>query len=147
MGMFSRLAVAASALLMLGSAVWADDGVHKLALQVSDNDPQKMNTVLNVASNVARHYSEIGEEADIKIVAFNAGLHMFRADTSPVSDRMKSFVQSMPNVSFEACDNTRQGMAKKEGKDIPLLEGVEIVPAGAVTLMELDEDGYTILRP
>jgi hypothetical protein len=102
---------------------------------------------LNVASNVARHYSEIGEEADIKIVAFNAGLHMFRADTSPVSDRMKSFVESMPNVAFEACDNTRQAMARKEGKNIEFLEGVEVVPAGAVTLMELDEDGYTILRP
>jgi intracellular sulfur oxidation DsrE/DsrF family protein len=66
---------------------------------------------------------------------------MWRATT------MKSFVESMPNVAFEACDNTRQAMARNEGKDIEFLEGVEVVPAGAVTLMELDEDGYTILRP
>jgi hypothetical protein len=139
--------MALSVVLTLATSAFADDGVHKLALQVTDNDPQKMNTVLNVAANVARHYTDMGEEVDIKVVAFNQGLHMFRADTSPVSDRMKSFAQSMPNVTFEACNNTLQAMTKKAGKDIVLLEGVEIVPAGAVALMELDGDGYTILRP
>lgn len=147
MRLVSRLAMALSVVLTLATSAFADDGVHKLALQVTDNDPQKMNTVLNVAANVARHYTDMGEEVDIKVVAFNQGLHMFRADTSPVSDRMKSFAQSMPNVTFEACNNTLQAMTKKAGKDIVLLEGVEIVPAGAVALMELDGDGYTILRP
>ncbi len=143
----ARLAMAISALFVLATASVAEEGVHKLALQISDNDPQKMNTVLNVAANVSRLYSETGEEVDIKIVAFNAGLHMLRSDTSPVSERMKSFAQSMPNVTFEACDNTRQAMAEKEGKDIPLLDNVEVVPAGVVALMELDGDGYTIVRP
>ena len=143
----ARLAMAISALVVLATASVAEEGVHKLALQISDNDPQKMNTVLNVAANVSRLYSETGEEVDIKIVAFNAGLHMLRSDTSPVSERMKSFAQSMPNVTFEACDNTRQAMAEKEGKDIPLLDNVEVVPAGVVALMELDGDGYTIVRP
>ena len=53
---------------------------HRLALQVSDNDPQKMTTVLNVAANVTRHYESIGETVEIRIVAFNAGLHMLRTD-------------------------------------------------------------------
>lgn len=147
MRLFAKLAAALSAIVMLATAALAQDGVHKLALQITDNDPQKMNTVLNVAANVARHYTDMGEEVDIKVVAFNQGLHMFRADTSPVGERMKSFVQSMPNVAFEACNNTLQAMTKKAGKEIDLLEGVEIVPAGAVALMELDQDGYTILRP
>jgi hypothetical protein len=143
----ARLAMALPVLLVLASASVAQEDVHKLALQISDNDPQKMNTVLNVAANVSRLFSEKGEEVDIKIVAFNAGLHMLRADTSPVAERMKSFTQSMPNVTFEACNNTRQAMAKKEGKDIPLLDNVEVVPAGVVALMELDGDGYTVVRP
>ncbi|MCX2721130.1 DsrE family protein [Roseibium salinum] len=139
--------VAASAMLMLVQAAVAQESIHKLALQISDNDPQKMNTVLNVAANVSRHYTDMAEEIEIKIVAFNAGLHMLRSDTSPVAERMKSFAQSMPNVSFEACNNTLEAMEKKEGKDIALLDNVEIVPAGVVTLMELDADGYTIVRP
>jgi hypothetical protein len=39
------------------TAAFAQDGLanHKLALQISDNNPQKMTTVLNVAANVTRH--------------------------------------------------------------------------------------------
>jgi len=124
-----------------------DDGIHYLALQISDNDPEKMNTVLNVAANVSRLYSERAEEVEIRIVAFNAGLHMLRSDTSPVLDRLKSFDQSMPNVSFAACQNTIDAMAKKEGQEIPIADNAERVPAGVVELIELDEDGWTIVRP
>ena len=73
---------------------------HKLALQISDNTPEKMNAVLNVAANVSKYYSDKGHEVEIQIVAFNAGLHMLRDDTSPVKPRLTSFKQSMPNVSF-----------------------------------------------
>ncbi|TMM53053.1 hypothetical protein FDT80_11380 [Sulfitobacter sabulilitoris] len=125
----------------------AQDGMHRLALQISDNDPQKMNTVLNVAANVARHYSDLGEEVEIRIVAFNAGLHMLREDTSPVLERLKSFDQSMHNVSFAACDNTVAAMARKEGKEIPVVAMAEHVPAGVVDLITLDEAGWTIVRP
>ena len=147
MRMFTRLSMAVLAMLAFVATASADDGAHKLALQISDNDAAKMNTVLNVAANVSRLYSERGEEVDIKVVAFNAGLHMLRSDTSPVADRMKVFAESMPNVTFDACNNTREAMAKKEGKEIPLLDNVEVVPAGVVTLIELDEQGYTIVRP
>ena len=147
MTLFARFAVAASTVLLLVTSVAAQDGPHKLALQISDNDPAKMTAVLNIAANVSRHYSEIGEEVDIRIVAFNAGLHMLRADTTPVGDRMTSFAESMPNVTFEACGNTLTAMSRTEAGEIPLLEGVEIVEAAVVELMELDEAGYTIVRP
>jgi uncharacterized protein len=131
------------------TAVLAQDGLadHKLALQISDNNPQKMTTVLNVAANVTRHYESIGETVEVRIVAFNAGLHMLREDTSPVLDRLKSFGASMPNVTFAACGNTIDAMTKKEGKDTPIVEIAEHVPAGVVDLMTLDEDGWTIIRP
>ncbi len=90
---------------------------HKLALQISDNTPEKMNAVLNVAANVSKYYSDKGQEVEIQIVAFNAGLHMLRDDTSPVKPRLKSFKQSMPNVSFIACDNTLHSMTRNEGKE------------------------------
>ena len=72
---------------------------HRLALQISDNDPAKMNAVLNVAANVSKYYSDKGDEVEIEIVAFNAGLNMLREDKSPVLTRLKSFKQGMPNVS------------------------------------------------
>jgi intracellular sulfur oxidation DsrE/DsrF family protein len=81
------------------------------------------------------------------IVAFNAGLHMLRADTSPVKARLESFAQGMPNVRFEACDNTIQSMKKREGRDIAIVAQAKIVPAGVVTLIELAEQGWVIVRP
>jgi uncharacterized protein len=120
---------------------------HKLALQISDNDTAKMNAVLNVAANVSKYYSDKGEEIDIQIVAFNAGLHMLREDTSPVKPRLQSFKQGMPNVSFMACENTLEAMTRNEGKEPPLVENAERVKAGVVTLIELGEKGWTIVRP
>src|SRR4029079_8768799 len=120
---------------------------HKLALQISDNDPDKMNAVLNVAANVSKFYSDKGDEVDIEIVAFNAGLHMLRADTSPVKPRLLSFKQGMPNVTFTACENTLESMARKEGKEPPLVNNAERVKAGVVRLIELGEKGWTVVRP
>lgn len=131
----------------LATAAMADHKTHRLALQVSDNTPEKMNAALNVAANVSRHYDVRGEEVEIEIIAFNAGLHMLRADTSPVKERIDNFRKSMTNVSFKACGNTMDTMAKNEGHPITLLPDIDIVPAGATRLIELSEHGWTIIRP
>ncbi len=107
------LFVAAVLLCAAPFAHAAEPKTHRLALQISDETPEKMNAVLNVASNVSRYYSEKGEDVEIEIVAFNAGLHMLRADTSPVKERVSGFRKSMPNVTFQACGNTMEAMAKR----------------------------------
>jgi intracellular sulfur oxidation DsrE/DsrF family protein len=100
-----------------------------------------------VAANVTRHYESQGEPVDIRSVAFNAGLHMLREDTSPVLQRLESFGASMPNVTFAACGNTIAGMTKKEGKAPPIVTVAEHVPAGVLDLMSLNEAGWTVIRP
>ncbi|MEH6474420.1 MAG: hypothetical protein V7727_01970 [Sneathiella sp.] len=134
-------------LIIFPAAAEEDDGIHRLVLQVSDNDPEKMTSALNVAANVSRHYSAIGEEVEIKILAFNAGINMLIDGTSPVQKRLSSFRPSMPNVSFLACGNTINSLARKHGTKPELLDDVEVVQAGVVTLMELDKAGWTIVRP
>src|SRR5712664_1778254 len=69
---------------------------HRLAVQVDVNDPAVMNLALNNVSNVAQHYSEIGHQVEIEVVAFGPGLHMLRDDTSPVKARIKSMSETMP---------------------------------------------------
>lgn len=146
--MFARLL--ALALVAFSLPALAADKVHRVALQISDDSPDKMNAVLNVAGNLARHYSSLGQEVEIRIVAFNAGLNMLRTDRSSVLPRLKSISESLPNVTFDACNNTRENMAKNEGKrpeEIPLFSDAKLVPSGVVTLVELNEQGWTILRP
>src|SRR6185437_2427380 len=134
-------------LLPLAAAPASAMEKHRLALQVSDDSAEKMNAALNVAANVSKYYSDKGDEVEIQIVAFNAGLTMLRADKSPVLERLKSFKQSMPNVSFMACQNTLDSLARKEGKEPPLVDNAVRVTAGVVTLIELGEKGWTIVRP
>ena len=124
-----------------------DRAAHRLAVQVSTNDPASMNLALNNVVNVAQEYSQSGEEVEIEVVAYGPGLHMLREDTSPVKARVKSISESMPYVHFTACGNTMQNMKKAEGKDIPLVSQAKVVKAGVVRLMELQEKGWSYLRP
>jgi len=125
----------------------AEAKVHHIAIQVSVNDPAVMNLALNNATNVAEDFNSKGEEVEIEIVAYGPGLHMLRDDTSPVKARIKSIGGSMSNVAFSACGNTRNAMQKAEGKEIPLITQAKVVPAGVVRLMELQERGWSYVRP
>ena len=125
----------------------AVDGYHRLALYITEAELGKMNSVLDVAANVSRHYSALGEEVEIQIVAYNDGLHMLRADSSPVRNRLENFMLSMVNVTFQACGNTLDTMTRNEGEAPPLIEGVEIVQTGVAHLLALDEEGWTLVRP
>ena len=120
---------------------------HRLILQVNTNDPAMMNLALNNATNVDQYYSNLGERVEIEIVTFGPGLHMLRADTSPVKDRIKSIAESRPSILFNACDNTRENMAKAENKEIPLVLQATVVKSGVVRVMELQEQGWSYVRP
>lgn len=120
---------------------------HRLVIQISANDPATMTLALNNAVNVAHHYGEVGEEIEIEFVAYGPGLHMVRSDTSPVKDRIKSVGGSIPNLTFTACGNTIENMSKAEGKEIPILPDVAITKTGVVRLIELQEKGWSYIRP
>ena len=70
---------------------------------------------------------------------------MLRDDTSPVKDRIKQLAElSFPSKhTFSACNNTKQGMEKREGHPITIIPQATIVPAGVVRIMELEEQGYS----
>jgi intracellular sulfur oxidation DsrE/DsrF family protein len=121
--------------------------LHRLAVQVDVNDPAVMNLALNNVSNTAQYYSEIGLKVEIEVVAFGPGLHMLRDDTSPVKARIKSMSETVPHLAFSACGNTRENMTRTEAKDIPLISQAKVVKAGVVRLMELQERGWSYLRP
>ncbi len=120
---------------------------HYLAIHVDQNDPQVMNMALNNAQNVSAHYAEQGDDVVIELVAYGPGLAMLVKDKSPVADRIATMALELDNIRFEACGNTHKAMSAKAGKEVQLIEEAEIVPSGAVRLMELQQEGYAYLRP
>lgn len=146
---FARIGGAPLAMLAASPAAAAEMSVgktHKIAFQVSENSPDAMNLTLNNVVNLTQFYSESGAEWQIEVVAYGPGLHMFRADDSPVKARLKSIKGSIPNVAFSACDNTLKNMEKHEGHPIAIVAEARIVPAGVVRLAELQEHGYSYIK-
>jgi intracellular sulfur oxidation DsrE/DsrF family protein len=155
-------AVAAVALLMLTSASAqglrhapapsskrhsAAQEQHRLVLQVNSNDPATMNLVLNNATNVVQYYKAMGKTVSVEVVAFGPGLHMLRQDTSPVKERIETLALSAPEISFKACGNTQENMRKAENKDIILIPQAKLVSSGVVRVMELQERGWSYVKP
>jgi uncharacterized protein len=120
---------------------------HHLILQVNTNDAAAMNLALNNATNVAEYYEKAGEPVKIEVVTFGPGLNMLRNDTSPVKARIETMALSRPEVSFKACGITRENMRKAEDKDIPIIPQAEVVPSGVVRVMQLEEQGWSYVKP
>ena len=142
-------AVAACLLLSSFAKSQAEEPKHRLVIQVDQDDPAVMNLALNNATNVIEYYRTKGETVDLDIVTYGPGLTMLRTDTSPVKDRIKRMKDlAFPStVQFSACNNTRENMEKKEGHPVTVVPDAVLVPSGVVRLMELQEKGWSYLRP
>ena len=120
---------------------------HRLVMSINSDDPTTMKAVVSTALNLPRYYQSINEDVTIEIVAYNAGLHMFRLDTSPVKDLLKSLKAINPGViRFVVCELTKAGMERSEGRSIALVDDVDIQPSGPGRVIELQESGWSYLR-
>ena len=128
--------------LILTLPAFADNTVHKVVIQVSSADPATQTLALNNAANLQK---ELGmDNVVIEVVAYGPGLTMLTKQ-SEQSTRVESL--AMQDIAFSACGNTMKAMAKKTGKEPVLSEGVNVVPAGVGRIMELEEKGYSYIRP
>lgn len=125
--------------LTAGAAQAAD---KKIALQISDDAPEKQTLVLNVANNLLKHYGP--DSVQVEIVAFGPGLKLLFADNAN-RDRVQSLTAS--GVRFSACQNTVAAMTKVLGHAPSLSKDAQPVPAGIARIVDLSEQGYLVVRP
>lgn len=114
----------------------------KVVLQISDNDPTKQELVLNVANNLVAHYGP--ESVEVEIVAFGPGLRLMFADNANAK-RIAGLASN--NVKFTACGNTLTKMTELLGKEPKLNSNAKIVPGGAVRIIDLENQGYKLIKP
>jgi uncharacterized protein len=130
-----------------GEAQTKAKATHRVVVQVSQNDPQVMNVALNNVENLVKYYEEKGEKVEVEFVAYGPGLNMVRSDTSPVKDRLAAINGHMKNVTFSGCGNTLGAQSMQENKEITLIPEARLVPAGIARIVELQEQGWTYVRP
>jgi uncharacterized protein len=147
MSMKSALAAASLLVAMAITPLAALAQTARVAIHVDEDNVQTMNMALNNAANIIAYYEGQGQEAVVEIVTYGPGLHMLRADTSPVADRIGSMALEHENLTFSACLNTVQAMQQRMQTELTLVPEAGVVPSGAVRLMELQYEGYAYLRP
>jgi hypothetical protein len=108
-----------------------------------------MLVALSNITAAAETYAAKNETVAIELVANGPGYTMLRADTSPVKPQIAEIHARFPFVVFAACQRSRRGAAKAEGKaaqEIPEVPEATDVPAGIVRLSELQEQGWSYIR-
>lgn len=118
------------------------DVQHRLVIQVSTDDKRTQTIALNNALNLQKHYGV--DNIDIEIVAYGPGLSLMTAK-SDHAKRVQGLV--MQDITFSACMNTMNKVKQKTGKLPMLQEGVETTPSGVARIMDLQEKGYSYIRP
>lgn len=116
---------------------------NRVVLQISDADPDKQTLVLNVAGNLIKHYGP--DRVDIEVVAFGPGLRLLFAENTN-TDRIAGLVDSA-EVRFSACSNTIRGMAATLGHEPAINPQASKVSAGIVRILDLVNQGYTLVKP
>ncbi|KIU46928.1 MULTISPECIES: hypothetical protein [Bradyrhizobium] len=120
--------------------------VHRLVLPINSDDPTTMRALISTALNLPKYYRERNEPFAIEVVAYNAGVHMLRADTSPVKDLLRVVRGLTPDIRFVVCEATKLGMERAEGHPLVLLDNVDLVPNGPGRIIELQEAGWSYIR-
>ncbi len=115
----------------------------KYVIQVSTDDARTQKIALNNAVNLQKHYGG-ADKVDIEIVAFGPGLGILTTNNKN-SSRVERM--ALNNIKFSACQNTMRGFKKKKGHFPTLTDGVDKTPAGVVRIGELQQQGYSYIRP
>jgi len=116
------------------------DNPRKIVFPITKGDDESINHVLSSANNVMKFYGP--ENVEIAIICYSKGIRTLLKKEKKIAVRVRSL--QTYDVEFIACGNT---MRTLKIKPEDLIEGVEIVTAGIVELVERDLKGWIYIRP
>lgn len=116
------------------------DNPRHIVFSVTDDSSQAINHVLSSANNVLKFYGP--ENVEMEIVAYSGGIRMLLKRDHKVAERVQTLM--MYDVTFIACGNT---MRTKNIRKDQLIDGVEVVTAGIVEMIERVKEGWIYIKP
>jgi intracellular sulfur oxidation DsrE/DsrF family protein len=115
---------------------------HRLALQLSDNDPKKEGLIISIANNLLKAYDP--DKIAIEVVTFGPGIELLRPE-NPNRQRVESLIAQ--GVKFDVCLNTVDSIERETGKRPAFIAGAIPVQVGVAQILTLTENGFTVVRP
>jgi intracellular sulfur oxidation DsrE/DsrF family protein len=115
---------------------------HRIALQLSDNDPKKQGLVISIAYNLLKAYDP--DKIAIEVVTFGPGIDLLRPENSN-----RKLVESLvaQGVRFDVCLNTVDTIERETGHRPDIIPVATPVQVGVGQILTLTENGYTLVRP
>lgn len=92
--------------------------------------------------NIGNIIKAVGPAATIEVVCHGPGIDLAVKERSKHAEQVESLISQ--RVRFVACANT---MRKKSIDKEQLLDGVGIVPSGAVEVIRKQHEGYAYFKP
>lgn len=120
---------------------------RKIVMHVNFNDAERYGFVLNNVENICDYYRDRASRLDLRVVCHGPGLHLLRADTSPVRERLLDICRRYDELGLYACGNTIERMARAEGATPELIDPAIPVDAGLPEIVELQMQGFSYLKP
>src|SRR3954449_6816742 len=115
---------------------------HRLALQLSDNDPKKEGLIISIANNLLKAYDP--DKIAIEVVTFGPGIDLLRSE-NPNRQRVESLIAQ--GVKFDVCLNTVDSIEREPGKRPEIIPAAIPVQVGVGQILSLTENGFTLVRP
>ncbi len=116
------------------------DNPRKIVFPITHGDDESINHVLSSANNVMKFYGP--ENVQIAIICYSKGIRTLLKKEKKIAVRVRSLMTY--DVEFIACGNTMRTLGIKKSD---LIDGVEIVTAGIVELVERSLKGWIYIRP
>ena len=108
-------------------------------VHVNFSDPERQGHGLKNVENIL---NEVGNNAQIEIVAHGAGIVLVVQGESEHADKIQALIDRQ--VKFMACRNSLRDKSIAENR---LLPGVQITPSGAVEVLRKQQEGFGYFKP
>ena len=113
---------------------------RKIVFSIKSDKDEEIHHVLSSANNVLKFYGP--ENVQMRIVAYYHGIRALLKAEKDIAVRVDALMQY--DVEFVACGNT---MHTKKIQEEELIDGVEIVTAGIVEMVERVQEGWVNIVP
>ena len=111
----------------------------KAVIHVNFSEPERQGHGLKNVENILK---EVGNDAEIEVVAHGAGIGLLVKGESKHADAVQLLIEH--KVKFVACRNTLRDKSIAEDR---LLPGVQVTASGAVEVLRKQQEGFSYFKP
>ncbi len=116
---------------------------HNIVIHVDSRGLKTQKLAMNAADNLQHLYGK--DKVNVEVVTCGPGLNMVKADTKFYSKRIKRMIKD--GIRFSAGLDHTDKQELKDGRHVEFLPGVIEVQGCLMRIVNLQESGYTYMKP